>query len=464
MKSDTTKVFFDYPLDVEFTDEQLANRPALMESEIPLYYTAVKVDSDIQGDVFYKIMDELFIPEESDIFDSSDDPTGKSLQSKAKEQLMEALLYESYRLTGNEAEWVGEENVGKPEAKWLFGRKWYPSEKIQIFDDVVGRLVPLEGVQVLIRQWFTVRKGYTNANGDFRTGSVRGSARYVIQWENYDYSIRNGSFFQAESKGRAGVKNASWNYNIGQGSDAQYYGMIHAAAYTYYHKNPFGIRTPPKNSFWKKQMKIAARKSSPWGVPSSFSHIRSQVSFGLSAQIHIKEWGSNCERIFGTTIHELAHAAHWTVDKLSYDNMVRGSLFNLSETQRNHYQRLRETWPTTVETMFALERYRNGFNIAGYEYKRHPQEIRVNFGNLQRQTTAGERFYTSGGYDMLDNFNQREHGVEFPVDRVSGYTLPQLEAALVRAETWQDWRNNIKRMYPNNPTREFLDELFANWE
>jgi hypothetical protein len=27
------------------------------------------------------------------------------------------------------------------------------------------------------------------------------SARYIIQWERYNYSIRNGSFFQAELRG-----------------------------------------------------------------------------------------------------------------------------------------------------------------------------------------------------------------------------------------------------------------------
>jgi hypothetical protein len=91
-----------------------------------------------------------------------------------------------------------------------FGTRWWPSGNISIYDEVAGANKPVVGAQVLIRQWFTVRQGITDANGNFSTSSVRGSARYIIQWERYNYSIRNGSFFQAELRGP--VKEESWNY------------------------------------------------------------------------------------------------------------------------------------------------------------------------------------------------------------------------------------------------------------
>ena len=78
-----------------------------------------------------------------------------------------------------------------------------------------------------MRQWFTVRQGITDQNGYFRTGSVRGKARYKIQWERYHYSIRNGSLFQAETRGPK-VKKQTWNHNI-KGGDDEYHGMIHTA-------------------------------------------------------------------------------------------------------------------------------------------------------------------------------------------------------------------------------------------
>ena len=48
-------------------------------------------------------------------------------------------------------------------------------------------------------------------------------------------------------------------------------------------------------------------------------------------------------------------------------------------------------------------------------------------------------------------------------DRVSGYTLPQLEDALKNNTSWEAWRNAIREMY-DNPTEGYLNELFANYK
>ena len=47
---------------------------------------------------------------------------------------------------------------------------------------------------------------------------------------------------------------------------------------------------------------------------------------------------------------------------------------------------------------------------------------------------------------------------------VSGYTIKELENALSGARYWNDYRDKVKAMYPNKPTRPFVDELFANWQ
>ena len=49
-----------------------------------------------------------------------------------------------------------------------------------------------------------------------------------------------------------------------------------------------------------------------------------------------------------------------------------------------------------------------------------------------------------------------------PNDRVSGYTPKQLEESIKNIASWGPWKNSIKSKY-NNPTEQFLDELFANW-
>ena len=51
---------------------------------------------------------------------------------------------------------------------------------------------------------------------------------------------------------------------------------------------------------------------------------------------------------------------------------------------------------------------------------------------------------------------------DLPVDRVSGYTIKQLESSLYGATNWNAWRDNIKNQH-TNATSGNVDELFANW-
>ena len=48
-------------------------------------------------------------------------------------------------------------------------------------------------------------------------------------------------------------------------------------------------------------------------------------------------------------------------------------------------------------------------------------------------------------------------------DDVHGYTIRQIEDALIGQREWNGWRDNIKNRY-NNETEENLDELFAYWD
>jgi hypothetical protein len=263
LKQDTTLHLFDYPLDYEFTDEYLDNRVSLKEGEFPTYYTYVAVDKKLP-DVSYEILDELYNPDADPYFEDGTSGTKAGYISE-KENLLTSLLKKSFSLTGNEDEFV-DENESKTKI-WIFGSKWYPSGNIQIWDDdagqstvvervfshweyveinedleplrerelrrledknpriikravykyvskqIQGKYVPLEGAQVLIRQLFTIHNATTDANGNFRAGRTRGKARYIIQWERKHYSIRSGSIGQAELRGPQ-KKKEEWNYKI----------------------------------------------------------------------------------------------------------------------------------------------------------------------------------------------------------------------------------------------------------
>ncbi len=459
IKQDSTLIVADYPLDYEFTDEELASRTALLEGEIPDYYAAIRIDSEVASEAQYQLMDELYIPEEDPYFADAAISSGKTKDSEianSKEELLRLLLNEAYTLTGNEAQL--EAPQGSETSRWIFGTRWWPSGTITMFDEVAQRNVPVQGAQVLMRQWFTVRQAITDANGYFKTSSVRGSARYILQWERYNYSIRNGSLFQAETRGPK-VKQRQWNLNI-TGGDDKYHALIHQAAHDYYYGHRFGLTSPPLNNEGR-QVKIAARELND---KSSTVKAR-EIWFG--ALISIKEWGEASEKVYGTTIHELAHAAHRKIDTPSYNNVVFDAYTNpcvsgcddLGPTGDNN-RRLLETWPTTVEILFVLDRYRNKLGITNYSVY-----LENGLENLQRQTVFDERYYTSVGFDLIDDLNQRQfyNIPNLPVDRVSGYSITQLEEALVGARSWWQWRDNIKSKFDNN-TEQFVDELFDNWE
>jgi hypothetical protein len=460
LKQDSSVVLFDYPLDYEFTDEVLDSRPALLANQVPNYYSAIKIDSETASEAHYETLEQLYIPEEDPYFGSQLQKNQKI--SANKEVLLEQLLDEAFKLTGNERE--SSQTKTNANAKWIFGTKWWPSGRITVFDEIAGRNIPVVGAQVLIRQWFTVRQGITDENGSFSTSSVRGSARYILQWERYHYSIRNGSLFQAETKSATQQKEEPWNLNI-TGGDDKYHALIHQAAQDYYYGHRFGLDSPPKNNFIYfialpgrafgvlGQIKIAARESAPWGIPSSYSHIRGDLTYGLAPQIHIKAFGRPSDDVYGTTIHELTHAQHSVLDRASYDNIVRDAFVGSSSVQ-NRNRRLLETWPTTVEIMMTLDRYRTKFGNPTYQYK----------WNKQSLTIQDENHYTSGGFDMIDDFNQSViFDNRFPIDRVNGYTLKQLEQSLIGARHWGQWRDNVKNKY-DNPTEQFVDELFNNWQ
>lgn len=493
IKQDSTLHVVDYPLDYEFDDSFYDDRPELPEGEFPEYFVAVPVGKSLPN-VAYEALGDLYIPEEDDFFNLPEDkPITEKTIINNEEDLLHHLLFEAYSLVGKEDELLQDNGeLTKPNTNqklWIFGRKWYPSGTITLWDDIAGSssggqycyytvvdidysgctdddgsfldcpeyvygtvcvdlpdtqgsFIPLAGAQVLIRQFFTIRQGITGTNGNFSTGSVRGKARYVLQWERYEYSIRRGLIFQAETRGPK-VKNQPWDKNL-QGGRDQYHATIHTAAHNYYYGNRFGTKIPPQNSNGP-QMKIAAQQ-----INNQSSHIPylSDVSQNLYPRIQIKEWGAPSDQLYGTVSHELAHAAHRNLDFNTYSNVVWDGYTNVCLTPplgncsspmgplANNNRRLMETWATTIEVLFTRDRYINQLGMANYVFR---------LNNLQEQRIAEQPHYTSIGIDMLEGnyglpvFNQGFGNNIRPEDRVNNYTINQLEDALIDASSWWEW-------------------------
>jgi hypothetical protein len=90
----------------------------------------------------------------------------------------------------------------------------------------------------------------------------------------------------------------------------QYYALIHQGAHDYYYGGRFGLTSPPRNGFFRRQLKIAARLKND---RSSYVKAR-RIWFG--SDISLMEWRTRSDFVYGTIVHELAHAAHREVDRV----------------------------------------------------------------------------------------------------------------------------------------------------
>lgn len=128
--------------------------------------------------------------------------------------------------------------------------------------------------------------------------------------------------------------------------------------------------------------------------------------------------------IYGTVIHELAHASHW--------NMVGAWSFNFGTDTI-----VVESWARGVQ--WELTRM-----------------VYPNYNPTCWRAIHGEpySYYTGVVKDMIDGRSG--------YDQVSGYTIRQIEDALDGSETWNEWITSIKNSYENE-TEENLDDLFDYW-
>lgn len=252
LKDDTTLVLYDYPLDYEIPEGEgdYYHDPDIPEGQPTPQYSAVAVDYELPSLVGYEILEELFIPDD---FSDESGEGGRVMQPERASKLVELSL----AMTGNAREEEGGFNVYRPSGLirvWddQIGETLLPR---QVFDgyecydcatlailpcdppnsDPNGRsapnvcqratyrtestleqgsFVPLVGVEVRARRWFTTHKGFTNELGAYTCdGTFDNPANYSIKWERNHFSIRSGNFGQATYNGPK--KTGTWSVNFG---------------------------------------------------------------------------------------------------------------------------------------------------------------------------------------------------------------------------------------------------------
>ena len=422
LQKDSTLILYSYPLDYEIDQPGDFYHDPEVPVDQPTYQNcAVEADKKLPDGVKYELLAELFIPDEDS--DEADESNGRF----ASAEWVEALVDEALRITGNQEEEVVDNSHAKKS-------KWRPAGRIRVWDDRINDWSGVEGIQVRARRWFTTYDGMTNGNGNYTCdGKFKRPANYSIKWQRHHYSIRSGSIGQAKMDGPK--KKGNWNVDIQDNDIQQFYAFIHLGAHHYYYGNILGLKRPPLNSSLKPQMKIGG-----FDKDGTASHNDDRRYLGIRNQVRMYRRENNsiigCERIYNTALHELAHASHWELRKGDWDN---------GRTE----DKLQESWAMGVA--WSLTRLR---------YPTHNWWANSSFRWMREE---GEGDYTPLFIDLIDSDNQGLNDISRPFDRVSGYTIAQVEDVIGTCNNINSVRNNLRNRYPNNSTMSFIDELFEQY-
>lgn len=427
---DDSLELFDMPLDYEMEEGgTFYHDPEIPTDQITWQYTVVPIDYNFPN-IKYEVLAKLFLQDEED--------SGMTKSGLMGNKNWSALEDEALKITGNY-------NPDDYEDEGTLKRRWRPSGQIKVEDDYKG-VIPLAGVRVVVKRWFKWKHDITDKNGRFSTRKFRSKrVKYGIKWERRDFDIRSGSYGQAWYN-FVKKKKKAWNLTIKRGSTPKswLYAHIHRAAITYFYDySKWGLTPPPRRKGIRKlkhRLHIAGKDK------SGRSHYFKFNRFVWSAQVVVYSKDKRGRKedsrdIFGTTIHELAHVAHWGMG-YSTGQYVLDALTS--------DPKLPESWAVGVEWQVTKDIYGSySEDLQNYSIK----SIKDNKG------------YTPLVIDLIDTKNQKEikRNSAYPDDKVSGYTLSELEKALPSAlGSWWRWRTKIKEKY-NNPTEQHVDYLFRTY-
>ncbi len=184
LTSDTTLSLTQIPLDYEI-EQQGDYLEEFQNSEIKKLYTVVKPGYTNPNGIEFEILEELFIPENSEYYseetfkDSENKTETRSTSIKLMDDnFVNALLIQSFVLTGNEKflpernkieeRMMDEECIPKRFLWWSWNdcnTYYYPEGKVSY--QTPNGYEPVKGIKIVMWRWFTRIEAITNSDGYF---------------------------------------------------------------------------------------------------------------------------------------------------------------------------------------------------------------------------------------------------------------------------------------------------------
>ena len=161
-------------------------------------------------------------------------------------------------------------------------------------------------------------------------------------------------------------------------------------------------------------------------------HSASLRVFGIFNWIKIWNPQNDSDDIYGTTIHELAHASHWDMDHGSYND---------TKTI------VKESWARGVQWSLT----RMIYSTYSVSYSRR------DYTGIVQDMLDGVKTTVSYYHSRFETYSYKTYS-----DNVSGYTIKQIEDAVKGSKNFNSLRINIKNKYTNG-TENNLDAAFGYW-
>lgn len=404
--ADSTLEVFDHPLDREvlaWGDEY--HDPELPDTVITYLYCAVPVGMELPH-VRCAVLDSLYQPMEPD----ENPEVGETTLKSALAIPFDDLERRAYELAGVD------DGVKS-------SSRYRPQGYLKYEDSSRGAIEGVQGAKLRFHYFTRVTTSRTNAQGHFYGGKTfRHDPHCEVRWEDDDFMVRPNSGVKVAETHLTG--NEKRLFVCRPGTNAWKYASVFRGAYYYYHQWYIGGLTRPPSC---KVRRIMIKATDQLAKVGKFY---CQVLFGLSSDIRVLVTDRSSAKIFGTTVHELAHAVHHHRDRSSFhhcDDIVK------------------ETWTRGVQWYLVTQRY--GPTIAASS---------VQFGRNK---------YTGLVRDLIDGvFSEKKsaEGKDY-YDNVKGFEIKQIEDIIVggRVHTWEGLRSAVKKKY--NGKDSDIDALFSAW-
>jgi len=471
---DTSLVLFKHPMDYNEIRKPVVYIDKTLPDSIIPYFATVPIGYEF-GPTPYEILQELFLtqPLEEDEEDDQEDShfvkakraneTNKEIAAYLQNQdltpsQLEAMAFPNSERFNVEVESGSNKVLAKNTSfdkdnivSWsLWPSRWRPSGTLKFIGDssieYTPKEQPLVGVRITAGYFFYWRESHTDADGSFKSPERwTFSVDYEANFDSYQFLLEDGHapwyyLFGETLEIEKNNKKSAWNETF-DGKHARWC-VVWTAAYDYWYGDIYGLQRPRQKSILNQSLNlIVYYKDNNFDVNGRYRN------FAIFEDIQIQAYDRTHIEIYGSTIHEIAHSSHYYNLGTRYDPVPESMVYALLP------KILKETYARGIQRYLSIKYY-GDWSKASYDNE-----------------------YT-GLFEDLEDANStyaKLNDIESTCDRVSGITVPMAEKVLFESYSWNGFKDNLMKEYPNGTpngkkngkvsyTVAAMDALFKYWE